>query len=193
MEKRQQKTLIPVAIEVDDRQIMEAQRITGKQDAASAVKQVLAQALGVVLGGGMLIPAHEAETLSSLLGCRRDGADLVDRVRKVTGVNQDGSLNVTVRIDPAYLGSVKQTAEWAGTDVRNVVESFISHAMIHGWLYRWTPNGVILAFDRDDMETLKAAVGTSMPLGRDVADWIRRQLRRPGAKKDQAAAEAVVS
>lgn len=124
--------------------------------------------------GGMLLRNTDLEAIEGVVGERiATAAEIVKAVMAGKG-REDGQLTIKHRIDPALEDALKQTADWMGMTISDVMEELANTVASNGWAYNWQPpTDRQLNLTEEDYAVLQEMLGKKVVFGADVVAHLK--------------------
>ena len=150
----------------------------GDYAAIQSTKQDLARVSSYLLEqyarGGVMVPAIKVRYLSDLckapIVSSSDILDVVENVVKRKTTN--GTLEVTSRVDPAFVEPLERAALTRGRTIESIVQDALDIVLTNSWVEEITPEGGTVYLSRSARQDLESIIGPNFS-GQSLVDWAK--------------------
>ena len=146
--------------------------------------------------GGVMVPASKIAYLSDLTAIPiHSSTDLADIVENGVRRNSpDGTMRVTVDVDPAFAVPLEELAYAQGRTVNEIVTESNNIVLTNGWIYALTLEGGTIPLMSEQRRSLEKIIGVAPLTSVAITDWVERAneaLATSGSRRQETPAVTV--
>jgi hypothetical protein len=183
--KPQREFAVIISLGKEQAHKAESLRGEGQDSVVDAIAAAATRLVNEELAGGIMLPAAMAERIRKALPDATPAA-IVSAVERQASRDGDTTV-VELRIDPVWLGHLRECAERAGVSLERHLRVTLDWALAQGWLgtVAQEPHKVLLT--KEQYDAIAMVLGKADFTGDDLCGYLGADLsdpRSPAAKDD---------
>ncbi len=124
--------------------------------------------------GGVMVPAAKIAYLSDITAIPiHSSGDLAEIVENGVRRNSaDGTLRVSVEVDPAFAAPLEDLAYAQGRTVNEIIHESTNLILTNGWVYALTLDGGTIPFMSEQRRRMEKIIGIAPLTSVAITDWV---------------------
>lgn len=146
--------------------------IPGEDQPGQKIAGVVDGLIADIAEGGLMLPGDHVERITAVLE-EADPDGIVKAVEASAGMDE-GQVVVRWRVDPSFVGPLKEMADVQGLTLDQVIQNMMDMASSAGWFYNFNPMPRHVFMSEQDDAVLAEMVGIRDFTGADIIEWLKQ-------------------